>query len=522
MQQDTSRTPRIGILIVAFNAASTLAAVLDRIPKDFRPRITEVIVSDDSSTDATYLVGLGYQQVTDDLPLSVVRNPTNLGYGGNQKVGYRWAIEHDLDVVVLLHGDGQYAPELLPEMVAAVENGAADAVFGSRMLEPGAARKGGMPVYKYVGNRILTAVENKALGTSLSEFHSGYRAYRVASLRRLDFESYSDDFDFDTEIIIDMVDRRMRIEEIPIPTYYGDEICYVNGMRYARQVTQDVLAYRLRHGAPQLAAAELAEKPPEDVTVDAANDAYPFKWHPLTSHGRLLARAGTDEPLRILDLGCAAGHLSHRLRKIGHHVTGVDLHKVDGVDTRTDVFIAADLGVGLPAGAAGPFDLVVLGDILEHLRNPEALLTELHKVLAPRGAVLTTVPNFGHWYPRAKVAFGAFSYDKRGILDEDHVRFFTRRSIQQLFSAAGWRVIRREALGVPWELLLAEGGTTARVVRAIERPLLLAWEKMFAYQFLFELVPVNAHAPSVAAADTPAVGHRSERSPALDRVAEQA
>src|SRR5579864_3770191 len=116
-------TPKIGILIVAYNAASTLAGVLDRIPEDFRSRITEVIVSDDSSVDATYLVGLGYKQVAPDLPLTVVRNDVNLGYGGNQKAGYRLAIEHGLDIVVLLHGDGQYAPEVLPDIVAPLEAG---------------------------------------------------------------------------------------------------------------------------------------------------------------------------------------------------------------------------------------------------------------------------------------------------------------------------------------------------------------------------------------------------------------
>ena len=107
---------KIGILVVAYNAASTLAAVLDRIPPEFRPRISEVIVSDDHSQDSTYLVGLGYQQIS-ELPITLIRQPRNLGYGGNQKAGYQVAIDHGLDVVVMLHGDGQYAPECLPDLV---------------------------------------------------------------------------------------------------------------------------------------------------------------------------------------------------------------------------------------------------------------------------------------------------------------------------------------------------------------------------------------------------------------------
>ncbi len=146
---------RIGILVVAYNAATTLAKVLDRIPDEIRGDIEEVIVSDDHSQDSTYLVGLGYQQVS-DLPITLIRQPQNLGYGGNQKAGYEVAIEHGLDIVVMLHGDGQYAPESLPEILAPLLAGEADAVFGSRIMIKGAARKGGMPLYKYVGNRILS------------------------------------------------------------------------------------------------------------------------------------------------------------------------------------------------------------------------------------------------------------------------------------------------------------------------------------------------------------------------------
>jgi glycosyltransferase involved in cell wall biosynthesis len=209
---------KIGILVVAYNAASTLASVLDRIPPAFRSRISEILVSDDHSQDATYLVGLGYQQLS-ELPITVIRQPQNLGYGGNQKAGYQLAIERGFDIIVLLHGDGQYAPECLPEMVAPLERGDCDAVFGSRMMIKGAARRGGMPLYKFVGNRILSAFENRALGTDLTEFHSGYRAYSVKALNDIPFEKNSDGFNFDTQIIIQMHDAGKLIREIPIPTY---------------------------------------------------------------------------------------------------------------------------------------------------------------------------------------------------------------------------------------------------------------------------------------------------------------
>ncbi len=151
------------MLVVAYNAEETLAAVLDRLPESFRSKVAHVLVADDASHDLTHEVGLAYQ-ASSELPLTVIRHDDNLGYGGNQKSGYRWAIDHGLDIVVLLHGDGQYAPEVIEDLVAPLADGNADAVFGSRMLTKGAARAGGMPLYKFVGNRILTKVQNALVG----------------------------------------------------------------------------------------------------------------------------------------------------------------------------------------------------------------------------------------------------------------------------------------------------------------------------------------------------------------------
>src|SRR5690348_88434 len=196
---------RVGILVVTYNAESTLAATLDRIPIDFRAKIDEILVFDDASADKTVDVAVRWRDANGEPPTTVVRHLKNLGYGGNQKAGYKFAIERGLDIIVLLHGDGQYAPECLQSMVAPLERGEADAVFGSRMLERGASRRGGMPAYKWLGNRILTRIENSMLGSNLSEFHSGYRAYNVAALAELPFENNSDGFDFDTQIIVQLL-----------------------------------------------------------------------------------------------------------------------------------------------------------------------------------------------------------------------------------------------------------------------------------------------------------------------------
>ncbi len=468
---------KVGVLVVAYNAVTTLAKVLDRIPAEVRPEIEEVIVSDDHSQDSTYLVGLGYKQMS-DLPITLIRHPVNLGYGGNQKAGYKLAIEHGLDVVVMLHGDGQYAPESLPEILAPLLAGEADAVFGSRTMIKGAARKGGMPMYKFVGNRILSRFENAALGLNLSEFHSGYRAYSVSALKQLPFEKNSDGFNFDTQIIIQLHDAGMRIAEVPIPTYYGDEICYVDGLAYAADITKDVLTYRLQKAGFG------------DGNGIALSDEYQLKPSQDSSHGRICALLKCREPSRVLDLGCSSGLLAEQLRQMGHHVTGVDINEIDGVNDRTDVFVRADLNDGIPPEVGSGFDIVLGADVLEHVMNPAALLSQIREVLAPSGTAVLCVPNIAHWYPRFRSALGLFDYDQRGILDSTHLRFFTRRSLIRLVKRRGFGIRRVEPVGLPLDALGVEGAK-ARTVRLFDHLLSNMWPTMFGYQFLIEATPVR-------------------------------
>ena len=481
MQPQAAAPLRIGILVVAYNAASTLAEVLDRIPPTVRSRVADVLVFDDHSADPTYLIGLGYKSVATDLPLTVIRHPMNLGYGGNQKAGYRWAIDHGLDVIVLLHGDGQYAPERIEDVIGPIERDEADAVLGSRMLEDGAARRGGMPLYKYLGNRILTKVENASVGTSLSEWHSGYRAYRVSMLAIIPFEKNSDGFNFDTEIIIQCVEAGQRILEVPIPTYYGDEICYVDGLRYAGDVTKDVIRYRAHKMG--FGSGELA----------FASKAYEWKEGDETSHSILERRLADAPPSKVLDLGCSSGQLAVRLRKLGHHVTGVDATELDGVREAVDEFVLADLAAGLPKGLTGPFDIVLAADVLEHVPHPENVLRDIRRVLAPEGRVIVSVPNYVHWDPRLRVLFGWFDYDRRGILDAGHLRFFTRRSLERMTRDEGFEVVRSRPVGLPIEVFERGGnrsGVSSRLKRWIsnlDRVLVGARPNLFAYQYVVEL-----------------------------------
>jgi len=466
---------RVGILVVAYNAESTLARVLDRIPRDFVPRICEVLVCDDHSQDATYLVGLGYQQLSRELPLNVIRHERNLGYGGNQKAGYRWAVEHGWDVAVLLHGDGQYAPEVLPQLVEPLELEKCDAVFGSRMMEPGAARRGGMPLYKYVGNKILTRVENAAVGTDLSEWHSGYRAYSVPALESIAFDKNSNGLDFDTQIIVQLHDAGKQILETPIPTYYGDEISYVRGLKYARDAVRATLRYRLQKIRPGS----------RDTSVEGAVDE--SEDEDQAAHARIVEWLAARQSTRILDLGSSDEWLARRLRLGGHAVTRVERGDQPALD------LSAQLGED--------FDVVVAADVLERVKDPEKLLWDARRCLRPGGTIIVSVPNFAHWYPRSRVAWGRFSYERRGGFSRDHLRFFTRASLERLVARNGFTIRRRDAIGLPLHRARgarAHAAGLARIFEHVNRAGVTLYPSLFAYHLLFELEPVPEAEPAAA------------------------
>jgi len=197
--RQAARKAKVIVVMPAMNAARTLEPTVRAIPEDI---VDEVLLVDDKSTDNTV-------ELARSLPLHVIWHPHNVGYGGNQKTCYLEALQRDADVVVMLHPDGQYPPSLIPDLVEPILEGSADMVLGSRLAKPGMARAGGMPLYKYIANRALTAVENRVLGLSLSEMHSGYRN--------------SLGFSFDSEVIMQAAQFGFRIAEVPAPSRYFDD-----------------------------------------------------------------------------------------------------------------------------------------------------------------------------------------------------------------------------------------------------------------------------------------------------------
>ena len=238
---------RIAVVMPAYRAEKTLRITFDAIPHEI---VDHVILTDDASGDATAALArsLGIRTLVHD---------RNRGYGGNQKTCYLEALRLGADVVVMLHPDYQYEPRLVTPMASMISSGVYDMVLGSRILG-GTARSGGMPLWKYVANRALTAIENAALGSKLSEFHTGYRAYSRDALLSMPILANSDDFVFDNQLIAQAVALGLRIGEISCPTSYHNDassISFARSVRYGLGVlgtSAAFVAWRMKLARPRI------------------------------------------------------------------------------------------------------------------------------------------------------------------------------------------------------------------------------------------------------------------------------
>jgi glycosyltransferase involved in cell wall biosynthesis len=463
---------RVLIYIVCYNAEQFIGSVLNRIPEDVwqNPLYdAEVLISDDQSTDETFYKARDYAQSHGDLPITVLYQATNQGYGGNQKIGYHYAIERGFDAVVLLHGDGQYAPELLPEMIVPLVRGEADVVLGSRMINKGDALRGNMPLYKWVGNQILTAVQNRILGSRLAEFHTGYRAYSTAALAAVPFMENSNYFDFDTDILIQMLDTGQRIREIPIPTFYGEEISRVDGLKYGGLIVRTSLQSRLmRFG--------IFYHPKFDY--ERGDDYYQPKLGYPSSHTFALARVRPGAAVLAV---AGTGFMVRELASRGARVLAVG-QRIHPLARRfAQRAIQADIG-SYDFANVERVDTVLLLDILEHLRSPEAVLARLREQFAdqPPEVVITT-GNIAFFSMRLGLLLGQFNYGKRGILDMDHTRLFTFYSLRNMLINAGYEIVEQRGIPAPFPLALGDN-PLSRLLLVLNYILIALSKSLFSYQ----------------------------------------
>lgn len=471
------RVPRLLVLVVAYEAEESIASVLQRIPHAVEGVEVSVLVLDDGSIDRTFEAAL---TTLCPHPVDVLRNPVNQGYGGNQKIGYHYALAHGFDLVALIHGDGQYGPEHLPRLIAPILAGETGAVLGSRMMDPSGALRGGMPRYKFVGNRILTWFQNLLTGASLHEYHTGYRIYSTDALRRIPFHRNTNDFHFDTEIILQLLSAGIRVAELPIPTFYGTEICRVNGLSYAAKVAATTVRWRIRHTG-------LLQDPKYPIAPGHA--VYEPKLDFPSTHSWVVAAIPAGAT--VLDIGCSDGHIAAALAAKGCRVIGLD--RDPPADMRPFArFLRHDLDQGLP-DCEEQVDYVLALDVIEHLRTPERLIEEIH-LLSSRNRDMRLVMSTGNvafFVVRLMLLFGQFNYGPRGILDATHTRLFTFGTLRRALRDGAFEVERTVGIPAPFPLALGRN-PLSRLLLRLNQGLIRLSRGLFAYQMLMVCRPVPA------------------------------
>ncbi len=474
------------ILIVAFNHEKFIHKVLDRINENLTNTYdVEILINDDSSSDKTVKVAKDYIETSNKkFKYTILSNPINQGYGGNQKIGFLYAIKNNFDYVALVHGDGQYAPECLELLVSPFSDNKIDAVFGSRMINKNGAIKGGMPLYKFIGNKILTYYQNKLFNKKFTEFHSGYRIYRVDSLKKIPYELNNNDHSFDNEIILQFLLAELNIKELPIPTYYGEEISYVNGMKYALQVFIANLKAKLQ------AYGIFYDRKYDCKNNNKTN--YVLKDYFDSPHSRVLENIQPNS--RVLDLGCNDLSFSKILKKNKNcHVTAVDKEKKTDDVSEIDEYIDFDLDNGPPDLDYTNINHILLLDVIEHLKNPEQFLIKLKEKIDryPNINVIMSTPNIGFILIRLMLLLGSFNYGKSGILDKTHTRLFTFSSFKNLLIQNGFKIT--EISGIPAPLPLVTGNNLlGKSLMKINKFFIFLRKTLFSYQIYSIVHPVTS------------------------------
>ena len=389
-------------------------------------------------------------------------------------------IGNNFDFIALSHGDGQYPPEEIPKQLKPLLSHKYDAVFGSRMMTGLDALKGGMPIYKFIGNKVTSWIENKLIGSNLSEFHTGQRLFSVKILKKIPFQLNSNEHYFDTQMIIQLCLVKARIIEMPIKTFYGDEICYVNGWKYCWNVCKEALLIRLQK-------AGITYKRRYDPNIN-----YYKNYHSPKPNGFMdihrLALDNIKNSSKVLEFGSGTGIISKILLKKKCNIFGLDKNppKENILNNFLKINLNQDLK-NLKKIKIDDYDYIILLDLVNHLKYPEEFMENLKNFFNSYESptLIITTPNIGFVFNRIQLFFGFFNYGRRGILHPSHSRLFTFNSLKNLLTESGYQVFDEKTVPAPFESAFGKNFFSSFLI-TLNKILILFSKKLFGYSILLK------------------------------------
>jgi 2-polyprenyl-3-methyl-5-hydroxy-6-metoxy-1,4-benzoquinol methylase len=318
---------------------------------------------------------------------------------------------------------------------------------------------------------VLTTFQNAMLGTKLSEFHSGYRLYATKALRQIPFERNSNDFHFDTDIIVQLHFAGLTIKEIPIPTFYGDEICHVNGVKYAWDIFRTMIRAKFH---------EMNLLYDRKFDVGQVEFTYDLKLGFASSH--TMAIEAVKPGARVLDIGCGQGYVATELAKSANAVTGVDQYIRDSSDNPRIDFKKWDIDANEFPVEVSDYDQIFILDVIEHLKDPEQFMESLRSAAAhKRPEIVLTTANVAFIITRFMLLLGNFNYGRKGILDRTHTRLFTFKSLRELFQQTGYEILEVRGIPAPFPKAVGDNSLGRLLIAANELGIKLL-RGLFSYQ----------------------------------------
>jgi len=458
---------RIGLFLFGCDERDDLSHWIARIPPALDRHIGEIVVMLQRiprTEPASPASIVGDRR----LELRFHRPPRDSGPGEVRRAAFEYALTRPIDHVVVMNGAGPHPPELLEDLFERIAASPRSALL--------VTRRNRSPLAGGTRHRILTALQNRTLGLRMTDYHTAFRVYPTAALRRIPFQLDADDEMIDAEILV-----QFRCLGVPVDEWAGLEGRPGDGSGH------DAFAYGLRAWATALSLRLHQMHVTRDGRFLVDHDVhYTLKQSRTGSHMQIVSaiREGSE----VLDLGCSQGLLARPLKEKRVRVTGVDRDVGDRLAEELAEYHQRDLEQALDLPLGRVFDYVVCADVIEHVQNRTQLLRSARRHLKQDGRLIISTPNIALWFYRLSLLVGRFEYGPRGVLDETHVHLFTRATFRRTVERAGFQVVTQRVTALPFEVVFQSTGRSrfVRSLAGVYHLLARIWPSMFAYQFVLE------------------------------------